>query len=83
MEWVKARVYAGGDAGRASERPRTSSKDLIAMPCDERVRRMMVPLHRSGRQDDAAGLVQFLSSRAGSYLTGITIPLDGGITGCG
>src|SRR5437764_3243172 len=42
----------------------------------------MVPLHRSGRQDDAAGLVQFLSSRAGSYLTGITIPLDGGITGC-
>jgi NAD(P)-dependent dehydrogenase (short-subunit alcohol dehydrogenase family) len=43
----------------------------------------MVPLHRIGRQDDAAGLVQFLSSRAGSYLTGITIPLDGGITGCG
>jgi NAD(P)-dependent dehydrogenase (short-subunit alcohol dehydrogenase family) len=43
----------------------------------------MVPLHRSGRQDDAAGLVQFLSSRAGSYLTGTVIPLDGGITGCG
>jgi NAD(P)-dependent dehydrogenase (short-subunit alcohol dehydrogenase family) len=43
----------------------------------------MVPLHRSGRQDDAAGLVQFLSSRAGSYLTGIVIPLDGGLTGCG
>ena len=43
----------------------------------------MVPLHRSGRQDDVAGLVQFLSSRAGSYLTGTIIPLDGGITGCG
>ncbi len=43
----------------------------------------MVPLHRIGRQDDAAGLVHFLSSRAGSYLTGIVIPLDGGITGCG
>jgi NAD(P)-dependent dehydrogenase (short-subunit alcohol dehydrogenase family) len=43
----------------------------------------MVPLHRIGRQDDAAGLVRFLSSRAGSYLTGIVIPLDGGITGCG
>jgi NAD(P)-dependent dehydrogenase (short-subunit alcohol dehydrogenase family) len=43
----------------------------------------MVPLRRSGRQDDAAGLVQFLSSRAGSYLTGVVIPLDGGITGCG
>ena len=43
----------------------------------------MVPLHRTGRQDDAAGLVRFLSSRAGSYLTGTIIPLDGGITGCG
>jgi NAD(P)-dependent dehydrogenase (short-subunit alcohol dehydrogenase family) len=42
----------------------------------------MVPLHRAGRQDDVAGLVQFLSSRAGSYLTGTVIPLDGGLTGC-
>jgi NAD(P)-dependent dehydrogenase (short-subunit alcohol dehydrogenase family) len=42
----------------------------------------MVPLHRAGRQDDVAGLVQFLSSRAGSYLTGVVIPLDGGLTGC-
>jgi NAD(P)-dependent dehydrogenase (short-subunit alcohol dehydrogenase family) len=43
----------------------------------------MVPLGRIGRPDDAAGLVQFLASRAGSYLTGTVIPLDGGITGCG
>ncbi|HUE27723.1 MAG TPA: SDR family NAD(P)-dependent oxidoreductase [Solirubrobacteraceae bacterium] len=43
----------------------------------------MVPLKRIGRPDDAAGLTIFLSSRAGSYLTGTVIPLDGGITGCG
>jgi NAD(P)-dependent dehydrogenase (short-subunit alcohol dehydrogenase family) len=43
----------------------------------------MVPLGRIGRQDDAAGLTIFLASRAGSYLTGAVIPLDGGITGCG
>jgi NAD(P)-dependent dehydrogenase (short-subunit alcohol dehydrogenase family) len=43
----------------------------------------MVPLGRIGRPDDAAGLVLFLASRAGSYLTGVVIPLDGGITGCG
>jgi NAD(P)-dependent dehydrogenase (short-subunit alcohol dehydrogenase family) len=43
----------------------------------------MVPLGRIGRPEDAAGLVQFLASRAGSYLTGTVIPLDGGITGCG
>ena len=42
----------------------------------------MVPLGRLGRGDDAAGLAIFLASRAGSYLTGTVIPLDGGITGC-
>jgi NAD(P)-dependent dehydrogenase (short-subunit alcohol dehydrogenase family) len=42
----------------------------------------MVPLSRIGRQEDVAGLTQFLCSRAGSYLTGTVIPLDGGITGC-
>jgi NAD(P)-dependent dehydrogenase (short-subunit alcohol dehydrogenase family) len=43
----------------------------------------MVPLGRIGRPDDVAGLTIFLASRAGSYLTGTVIPLDGGITGCG
>ena len=42
-----------------------------------------VPLRRIGRPDDVAGLILFLCSRAGSYLTGTVIPLDGGITGCG
>jgi NAD(P)-dependent dehydrogenase (short-subunit alcohol dehydrogenase family) len=41
-----------------------------------------VPLGRIGRQDDVAGLTVFLASRAGSYLTGAVIALDGGITGC-
>jgi NAD(P)-dependent dehydrogenase (short-subunit alcohol dehydrogenase family) len=42
-----------------------------------------VPLGRIGRPDDVAGLTLFLASRAGSYMTGAVIPLDGGITGCG
>ncbi len=42
-----------------------------------------VPLRRIGRPDDVAGLTLFLASRAGSYVTGTVIPLDGGITGCG
>jgi NAD(P)-dependent dehydrogenase (short-subunit alcohol dehydrogenase family) len=41
-----------------------------------------VPLGRIGRPDDVAGLALFLSSRAGAYVTGTVIPLDGGITGC-
>jgi NAD(P)-dependent dehydrogenase (short-subunit alcohol dehydrogenase family) len=43
----------------------------------------LVPLGRIGRPDDAAGITLFLASRAGSYVTGTVIPLDGGITGCG
>jgi NAD(P)-dependent dehydrogenase (short-subunit alcohol dehydrogenase family) len=42
-----------------------------------------VPLGRIGRPDDVAGLTIFLCSRAGSYVTGAVMPLDGGITGCG
>jgi NAD(P)-dependent dehydrogenase (short-subunit alcohol dehydrogenase family) len=41
-----------------------------------------VPLGRIGRPDDVAGLTLMLASRAGAYLTGTVIPLDGGITGC-
>lgn len=36
-------------------------------------------LNRIGRPDDIAGSVVFLASRAGSYLTGAIIPVDGGI----
>jgi NAD(P)-dependent dehydrogenase (short-subunit alcohol dehydrogenase family) len=42
-----------------------------------------VPLGRIGRPDDVAGLTLLLASRAGSYITGTVIPLDGGIVGCG
>lgn len=37
------------------------------------------PLRRLGRADDMAGTAVFLASRAGSYLTGAIIPVDGGI----
>jgi NAD(P)-dependent dehydrogenase (short-subunit alcohol dehydrogenase family) len=62
------------------------SKMMAFMLKDDESRKAvegMVPLGRIGRPDDAAGLTIFLCSRAGSYLTGAVIPLDGGITGCG
>lgn len=62
------------------------SKMMAFMLRDEESRQAvesMVPLGRIGRPDDVAGLTIFLCSRAGSYLTGAIIPLDGGIVGCG
>ncbi|HXK34164.1 MAG TPA: SDR family oxidoreductase [Dehalococcoidia bacterium] len=38
------------------------------------------PLGRIGRPEDVAGTAIFLASRAGSYLTGVVIPVDGGIS---
>lgn len=37
-----------------------------------------VPLGRPGTAEDIEGLVTFLASRAGAYVNGATIPLDGG-----
>ncbi|GHI98753.1 SDR family oxidoreductase [Streptomyces olivaceus] len=37
------------------------------------------PLRRLGRDDDMAGVAVFLAGRAGAYLTGTVIPVDGGI----
>jgi NAD(P)-dependent dehydrogenase (short-subunit alcohol dehydrogenase family) len=37
------------------------------------------PLRRIGRPDDMAGVVVYLASRAGAYVTGAVIPVDGGL----
>jgi NAD(P)-dependent dehydrogenase (short-subunit alcohol dehydrogenase family) len=39
------------------------------------------PLKRHGRPEDMAGVAIYLASRAASFVTGVVIPVDGGITG--
>ena len=38
------------------------------------------PLRRIGEPDDMAGIAIFLASRAGAYVTGAVIPVDGGLS---
>jgi NAD(P)-dependent dehydrogenase (short-subunit alcohol dehydrogenase family) len=42
-----------------------------------------VPMKRIGRPDDMAGTAIFLASRAGAYLTGAVVPVDGGMASLG
>ena len=51
---------------------------------DTEIHRLLdrVPLGRLGEADDIAGLCLFLASRAGRYITGSELLLDGGMAGC-
>jgi NAD(P)-dependent dehydrogenase (short-subunit alcohol dehydrogenase family) len=48
-------------------------KDAIIATC---------PLGRIGEPEDMAGIAIYLASRAGAYVTGAVIPVDGGISTC-
>ena len=48
-------------------------KDAIVASC---------PLGRIGEPEDMAGVAIYLASRAGAYLTGAVITVDGGISNC-
>ena len=57
---------------------------MMAFALDDPARRASVeagvPLGRIGHSDDVAGAAIYLSSRAGRYVTGAVITVDGGIT---
>jgi 3-oxoacyl-[acyl-carrier protein] reductase len=50
---------------------------------DEGVReqvRALIPLGRFGEADEVAGVVAFLASDAAAYITGVVLPVDGGLS---
>ncbi|SOE18900.1 NAD(P)-dependent dehydrogenase (short-subunit alcohol dehydrogenase family) [Hoeflea halophila] len=62
--------------------PFQSRMTAFATAKDEQVERVGagVPLGRIGAPDDVAGATLYLCSRAGSYITGAILPIDGGLS---
>lgn len=62
--------------------PFRSRMTAFATATDEQAARVGegVPLGRIGSDDDIAGAVLYLCSRAGAYVTGAILPLDGGMS---
>jgi NAD(P)-dependent dehydrogenase (short-subunit alcohol dehydrogenase family) len=60
--------------------PFQSRMTAFATGTDEKVERVAshVPIGRIGRPGDIAGATLYLCSRAGSYVTGAILPIDGG-----
>jgi len=55
------------------------SKMTAFMFADEPELAQRIPLQRTGQSDDLAGVAVMLASRAGAYITGAVIPVDGGL----
>jgi NAD(P)-dependent dehydrogenase (short-subunit alcohol dehydrogenase family) len=62
--------------------PGLFESEMTVIPNDE-VRKMMtsmVPRGRTGSAEDMGGAAVFLASRAGAYVTGAVIPVEGGLS---
>ena len=62
--------------------PFQSRMTAFATALDEQVEKVGegVPIGRIGAPDDVAGAAIYLCSRAGSYITGAILPIDGGVS---
>ena len=65
--------------------PGSFDTDMLAPALEEYGERVVqaIPLRRLAGPDDIAGVAIFLASRAGAYITGAVLPVDGGMATCG
>jgi len=68
---ITANVVAPGfvDTDMTAALPEERKKDILAS----------IPLARYATADEVAGVVAFLASEDGGYITGAVIPVDGGL----
>lgn len=79
VEWGPQNVRVNAVAPGLIDTPLSRrSRESGALPSEE-VAAATVPLRRLGQPDDVAKVVAFLLSPDSGYLTGITLPIDGGL----
>lgn len=69
---IRVNAVAPGPVETEMARPALSDPDLKSKILDH------IPLGRIGQTDDISGAVVFLASDAASYITGVTLHVDGG-----
>jgi NAD(P)-dependent dehydrogenase (short-subunit alcohol dehydrogenase family) len=75
-EWGKHGIRVNAVAPGWIRTPMTNALQNDPVRAEKVLER--VPLRRWGEADDVAGVVAFLASNAAAYVTGCTIPIDGG-----
>jgi NAD(P)-dependent dehydrogenase (short-subunit alcohol dehydrogenase family) len=81
----KIRVNAIAPGFFLAEQNRALLTDPATGELNDRAKTMIrgTPMGRLGQPDDLGGTVVFLASRASAFLTGVTIPVDGGFQAFG
>jgi NAD(P)-dependent dehydrogenase (short-subunit alcohol dehydrogenase family) len=74
LEWARDGVRVVGVA------PGKVDTDLVQpiLRWSEKTERPLNPMRRIGHDWEVAGLVAFLASSQAGYITGVTVPIDGG-----
>ncbi len=76
LEWGKYNVNVNAIAPGLIDTPLT--RRTIAKDYPPEVIRQVIPLQRMGTAEDVAAAALFLVSDDASYITGVTLPVDGG-----
>lgn len=74
------RIKSGQHERRYLRTVGEKAKDNMELLYDEDARRLAIPLGRVGESAEAGDVIAFLASERSSYITGVAINLDGGLS---